>query len=151
MNLDNIYESLNENDVFVIKLHPFIKNSITIKEEYKEKIVDLTEYYDINDLLLVTDLLITDYSSVIFEYSFMEKPVIFYVPDLEKYDNGRSFFYDYDEYMYGVTAKSQEELINSIRNAKIDTEKLEKFKKKFLNRCDGNSTKRFVEELILKK
>lgn len=148
--MDNIYNNLGENDVFIIKMHPFIQNKINIKEEYANKIVDLTNYKDINELLLITDLLITDYSSVIFEYSFMEKPIIFYVPDLEEYNNGRSFFYDYDEYMYGITAKTEEELITSINNATVNKEKLVKFKHKFLNKCDGNSTKRFVEELILK-
>ena len=39
LNLDEIYESLEPNDIFVIKLHPFIKNAITIKEEYKDKII----------------------------------------------------------------------------------------------------------------
>lgn len=132
-------------------MHPFIKNMITIKEEYQDKIIDLTNYKDINELLLVTDLLITDYSSVIFEYSFMKKPIVFYVPDLEEYDNGRSFFYNYDEYMYGTTAKTEKELITSIHHATVNEEKLAKFSEKFLNKCDGNSTKRFIEELILKQ
>lgn len=150
LNLDEIYESLEPNDIFVIKLHPFIKNAITIKEEYKDKIIDLTEYFDINNLLLITDLLITDYSSVIFEYSFMEKPVIFYVPDLKEYANSRDFYYSYEEYMYGSIAENHKELIQGIKGGIINYQKLEGFREKFLNRCDGKSTKRFIEELILK-
>lgn len=150
MDLNEIYKNLEERDVFVLKLHPFIKNRIIIKEEYKDKIIDLTEYKDINKLLLITDLLITDYSSVIFEYSFMENPIIFYVPDLGEYGSSRSFYYDYEEYIYGSIAKTKEELIEQIKNPIVDTNKIEKFKNKFLNKCDGNSTKRFVEELILK-
>lgn len=150
MDLYKIYKSLDKNDVFVLKLHPFIKNQLTIKEDYKDKIIDLTEHKDINELLLITDLLITDYSSVIFEYSFMEKPVIFYVPDLDDYSISRSFYYDYDEYIYGSIAKTKEELIGQIKNPIVDKNKIKEFKNKFLNKCDGNSTKRFVEELILK-
>ncbi|MCI9038292.1 MAG: hypothetical protein HFJ29_00165 [Clostridia bacterium] len=150
INLKNIYENLKENEIFIIKLHPFIKNAISIDKGFKDKIIDLTSYYDINDLLLVTDLLITDYSSVIFEYSLMEKPAIFYVPDLEEYDQSRSFYYDYQEYMYGTIAKSQGELIQNMQHVAIDSNKIEKFKEKFLNKCDGKATKRFVEELILK-
>lgn len=150
IDLDVIYKNLDANDVFIIKLHPFIKNKIKIKEEYKNKIVDFTSYDDINDLLLVTDLLITDYSSVIFEYAFMKKPIIFYVPDLEEYSHSRSFYYEYTEYTYGTVAKNQAELLSGIQNATVNSEKLEKFKEKFLNRCDGKSSKRFVEELILK-
>ena len=150
IDLDEIYKNLDKNDAFVLKLHPFIKNQLIIKEEYKDKIVDLTDYKDINELLLITDLLITDYSSVIFEYSFMEKPVIFYVPDLDEYSDSRSFYYDYNEYIYGSIAKIKEELIDQIKNPTVDTDKIKQFKNKFLNKCDGNSTKRFVEELILK-
>lgn len=150
INLETIYKSLSEHDIFIMKLHPFIKNQIIIKEEYKDKIIDLTDYHDINDILLITDLLITDYSSVIFEYVFFEKPIVLYVPDLEEYNNSRSFYYDYNEYVYGAIAKTQEELIENIKQPKLDNEKIKKFKQKFLNRCDGKSTKRFVEELILK-
>ena len=150
IDLDKIYESLDEKDIFILKLHPFIKNQLVIKEEYKDKIIDLTDYKDINELLLITNLLITDYSSVIFEYSFIENPIIFYVPDLDEYGNSRSFYYDYEEYIYGSIAKTKEELIDQIKNPVVDTNKIEQFKNKFLNKCDGNSTKRFVEELILK-
>lgn len=150
IDLDEIYENLEENDMFLLKLHPFIKNQLIIKDEFKENIIDLTEYKDINKLLLITDLLITDYSSVIFDYSFMEKPIIFYVPDLKEYTNSRSFYYDYQEYIYGSIAKTKEELIKQIKAPKVDKKKIEVFKNKFLNKCDGNSTKRFVEELILK-
>ena len=150
INLDEIYKNLDEKDMFVLKLHPFIKNNIVIKDEYKDKIKDLTEYKDINELLLITNLLITDYSSVIFEYSFIENPIIFYVPDLDEYGNSRSFYYDYEEYIYGSIAKTKEELIKQIKNPVVDTNKIAQFKNKFLNKCDGNSTKRFVEELILK-
>lgn len=150
INLNRMYENLNENDLLVIKLHPFIKNKLEIKEQHRKKIIDMTDYIDINDLLLVTDILITDYSSVIFDYSFMEKPIIFYVPDLEEYSNSRSFYYDYSEYMYGVIAKNQEELLKNMKITNVDIEKITKFKDKFLNCCDGQSSKRFVEELILK-
>lgn len=150
INLEKIYQNLQENDVFIIKMHPFIKNKIVIEEEYQDKMMNLTDYGDINDLLLITDVLITDYSSVIFEYSFMERPIIFYVPDLEEYNNSRSFYYDYSEYIYGSVAKTQEELLNAIENPKLDIEKQKKFKEKFLNQCDGKSTQRFVEQLILK-
>ena len=150
MDLDKVYEKLDANEVFILKLHPFIKNKLIIKEEYKDKIIDLTEYKDINELLLITNLLITDYSSVIFEYSFIENPIIFYVPDLDEYGNSRSFYYDYEEYIYGSIAKTKEELIEQIKNPVVNVKKIEQFKNRFLNKCDGNSTKRFVEELILK-
>ena len=56
----------------------------------------------------------------------------------------------YEEYIYGQIAKNQNELMNLIGKTTINEEKMKLFKEKFLNKCDGNSTKRFVEELILK-
>ena len=80
----------------------------------------------------------------------MEKPIIYYVPDLEEYSYSRDFYYPYQEYIYGQIAKNQNELMNLLNETSIDKEKLKVFKEKFLNQCDGNSTKRFVEEIILK-
>ena len=150
INLDEIYKNLDKNDLFILKLHPFIKNQLEVKEEYKDKIIDLTDYKDINELLLITDLLITDYSSVIFDYAFIKNPIIFYVPDLDEYSGSRSFYYDYNDYIYGSIAKTKEELIEKIKYPTVDVEKIKEFRDKFLNKCDGNSTKRFVEELIKK-
>ena len=72
------------------------------------------------------------------------------MPDLEEYSYSRNFYYPYEEYIYGQIAKSQNELMNLIGKTTINEEKMKLFKEKFLNKCDGNSTKRFVEELILK-
>ncbi len=149
INIKELYSKLSENDIFIIKSHPFIKNKIKIEEEFKDKIIDITDQYrEINDLLLITDLLITDYSSVIFEYSFLNKPIIFYVPDYEEYKKNRDFYYDFSEYMYGKTVYEFEELLNNLQYNENDFEKIKSFKEKFLKDCDGNSTQNVVEYLI---
>ena len=110
--------------------------------------IDLRE---INDLLFITDVLITDYSSVIFENSLLNNKTIFFVPDLEEYISSRDFYYSFDKYTYGDVVYNTDELINSIKKSKTDKEKLKEFKEYFCSSCDGNSTKRFVEELIIKR
>ena len=148
INIDEIYKNLNDDEVFLIKNHPFINNKINITNEQSEKIIDFTFYEDINELLLITDLLITDYSSVIFEYALLDKPIIFYVPDIEKYKESRDFYYSFEEYTYGMVCNNQKELIEAINNPKLDKQKLNLFKKKFLNMCDGKATKRFIKYII---
>ncbi len=149
INIEKIYNNLEKNDIFIIKMHPFIKNKIIIEEKFKDKILNITdEYREINDLLLVTDLLITDYSSVIFEYSFLKKPLIFYTPDYEEYKEKRDFYYEFNEYIYGKQINNFNELLTNLQYDQIEENNIEKFKKKFLSSCDGNSTKRIVQELI---
>lgn len=149
LNIEDIYNSLSENDIFVIKMHPFIKKEIFIDNKYKDKIINLTdEYREINELLMITDLLITDYSSVIFEYSLLNKPIIFYVPDYEEYKNNRNFYYNFNEYMYGKEIQEFRELIENIQYNQIQEEKVNKFRETFLDKCDGNSTQRIVDTLI---
>ena len=149
IDIEKIYNNLEKNDIFIIKMHPFIKNKITIEEKFKDKIIDITdEYREINDLLLVTDLLITDYSSVIFEYSLLNKPLIFYTPDYEGYKENRDFYYEFNEYIYGKQINNFDELLKNLQYDQIEESNIEKFKEKFLSSCDGNSTKRIVQELI---
>ena len=95
--------------------------------------------------------MITDYSSVIFENSLLNNKVIFFVPDLNEYINTRDFYYDFSKYTYGDITYNMNELIKSIKSSKKQEKKLEEFKQYFCSSCDGNSTKKFVDELIIKK
>lgn len=151
INIDKIYKSLKKDEIFIIKNHPFVKETFNIKKEQSDKILDFTLYQDINQLLLITDLLITDYSSTIFEYALLDKPIIFYVPDFEEYRNSRDFYYDFDEYTYGEVCKNFEELVQKMQNTIVNKEKLKKFKEKFLDMCDGKSTQRFIDVIINEK
>lgn len=131
--------------VCIFKLHPFIKDKPDYKIENDEFYVDMTDEREINDILFITDILITDYSSVIFEYSFFKKPVIFYTPDLEGYKESRDFYYPLDKYTYGPVVSNFEELMKSISTAKVDNKKLNEFYEFFCSSCDGKSTKRVVD------
>ena len=78
-----------------------VPNIHPIPAEYSDRVIDLSEQTEINDLLFVADLIITDYSSLISEASLMNIPMIFYVFDLEKYINDRDFYFDFKEYIPG--------------------------------------------------
>ena len=137
----------SEEYVCIVKMHPFVKNKC-------EQILDPSFYLDltgereINDLLLVTDTLITDYSSVIFEAALLDIQVIFFAYDLEEYIAERDFFYPYESYTYGPVVKSQEELELAILHEKDCSEKKKKFVTYFMASCDGASTKRVVETFL---
>lgn len=143
--LKKFSETFNKDYVCIFKLHPFIKNKPDYDIENDPFYIDLTSEREINDLLFVTDILITDYSSVIFEYSFFKKPVIFFTPDLEEYKNSRDFYYPLEKYTYGEVAKNFDELIKKVKQNKINKKKLDKFYEFFCSSCDGHSTKRVVD------
>ena len=96
-------------------------------------------------MLLITDVLITDYSSVIFEGAILNKKMVFYVFDLEEYIKERDFYFDFKEFIPGSVVKTEKELIEAINDEEFDRNNLEIFKSKYIDACDGNATKRVVD------
>ena len=147
IDFDFLKKELSDEYIFVIKMHPFVRNVVIPNDDF---FIDLSDEREINDLLLITDILITDYSSVIFEYSLLDKKMIFYVPDIDDYIDKRDFYYPFEKYIYGDVAKSTNELISCINKEFNGNYRIEEFREFFCSACDGKSTKRFVEELIIK-
>ena len=112
-------------------------------------IIDMSDEDELNDLLFVTDLLVTDYSSVIFEASLLNIPMMFYAFDLYDYIASRDFYYDFEGFVPGKIVFSENELINCINAKDFESEKVNGFKNKFFDDLDGKSSKR-VADLILK-
>ena len=137
--LDNEY-------VIVCKHHPFVKNPPIIPEELQHFARDLTKYLSIEDLLCCADICISDYSSLVFEYSLFEKPMIFYAYDYDNYCDWRGFYYDYSEFTPGPVVQTEDELLNSIKNidTQFDKQKVIDFKEKFMGSCDGHATERII-------
>lgn len=140
-------DELSHEYICIIKMHPFIQNKPS-QDLDTDFYLNLSHEREINDLLFITDILITDYSSVIFEASLLNICTIFYAYDLEEYIKERDFFYPYQKYTYGPVVKTFDELLHAIKERKLDEVKLRNFKKQFTSSCDGHSTKRFVETLL---
>ncbi len=143
-NLEEVCAKLPEDCVFIVKHHPFVKDKQPIPEKYKDRIIDLSEDNELNDLLFVTDAIITDYSSLVFEASLLDIPMIFYVFDLEKYINERDFYFDFKLYAPGKIVYSQDQLIDVIKEEDYCAEKIKPFADMFFDYRDGKSTERVV-------
>lgn len=143
--LDKICGELPDDYVFIVKHHPFVMDKQPIPNKYKNRIIDLSDSNELNDLLFVTDLVITDYSSLVFEASLLEIPMIFYAFDLEKYINERDFYFDFRLLVPGKVVYCQEELISSIKQEDYCTEKIKPFVDIFFDHRDGRSTERVVK------
>ncbi len=146
-----MYEVLHQEYVFVIKWHPALFNNLQMHvvegpdlSEYKDFYLDYSQYRDINELLLVCDCLITDYSSVIFDYVLLNKPIIYFTYDLQEYTSygGRGLYFDFGEYVYGSVANDQKELIEAISRDDLMLDKRKQFYDKFMGECDGHATEK---------
>ncbi|MDO5448382.1 MAG: CDP-glycerol glycerophosphotransferase family protein [Clostridia bacterium] len=141
-NLKEVADTLGEEYGIIVKMHPFVNNKVEIPQGYENRIIDLSENSEINDLLFVTDILITDYSSVVFEASLLDIPMLFYSFDLSEYIATRDFYYEYEPFLPGKLAQTQKELTDAILNQDFETEKIEPFKHKFFDNLDGKSAER---------
>ena len=146
--IEKAYEGLGGEYAILIKLHPFCQERFEIPEKYSDFIIDMSEEDELNDLLFVTDLLVTDYSSVIFEASLRDIPMMFYAFDLYDYISSRDFYYDFESFVPGKIVFSENELIACVKNRDFEQEKVNGFKNKFFDDLDGKSSER-VAHLIL--
>ena len=146
INLPALSEELGSEWIIALKLHPFIKNRLSFNG--CKNIIDMSGEREINDILFITDVLITDYSSVIFENAVIGNGAVLYAPDLEEYTKERGFYFDYTDYACGEIVTDEKDLGAAILSANADDEKMKEFKRRFVSLCDGNSSKRFVDTVL---
>lgn len=150
LNINGLVKELGKEYQIVVKWHPALYSNIKrgIVAFDGKGVVDASSYSDINDLMVVADILVTDYSSVIFDWYLLNKPVIYFTYDLEEYEAGRGLYFDFDEYVYGQVVTDYKELLNAIKREDLATEKRNAFGEKFMNACDGMSTERTIKWIL---
>lgn len=151
---DLLKKELSDEYIIVFRAHYLISNSFDF-EKYNGFIIDASGISDINRLYVASDMLITDYSSVFFDYANLDKPMLFYMYDYEKYATKiRGFYMDVNE-LPGPIPKTSEELIDAIKKAQeifdSSRDKFEKFKKKYNYLDDGMASKRVAEIIVGKQ
>ena len=128
-----------------LRLHPNMLTTDTSPLLNDPAVIDVTRYNDMQELLAISDLLITDYSSSMFDFSMLHKPCVLYATDIEQYDRG--YYYTFDEMPYPV-ARNQAELTETIRNFNLQQHlaKVEDFMTNTVGMFeDGNASKRIAE------
>ena len=99
--------------------------------------------------MLISDMMITDYSSIMIEYAILNRPILFFTYDLEDYlANERGFYYDFKTTVPGPIAYSSDELIGIIHDDDFDMSRISDFVKTQLDVIDGKSSKRIVDFLL---
>ena len=135
--------ALSDNQVLVICPHPVMKNAIL--EEPLENIQVVREY-STEDMLFVADLLITDYSSIIFDYSLLNKPVLFFCYDYDTYD--RDYYLDYAKDLPGDLLRKEADLREYLAGGAFSVDdRMAAFRERFMSACDGHSSQRVAAKI----
>lgn len=136
------------NAIVLFKMHPFVKNKLNIPREYQEYFVDVSDFREVNDILFITDILISDYSSLVYEFAVFKRPMLFYAFDLEDYITSRDFYEPYETFVPGKIVESFNDLIVALDQKDFDVEKVEPFLDKHFKYQDGRSSERLVRNVF---
>jgi CDP-ribitol ribitolphosphotransferase len=144
-----LFRALGDQYRLILRLHPFVKSAMRIPEEARDFVVDASREPDVNDVMLAADILVTDYSSIIFEYALLNRPMAFLAPDLAAYERERGFFFDYRSGVPGPVVQTTEQLLTWINVKAFDLPRVAKFAAESFDVMDGHATERLVEQVVL--
>lgn len=150
LNLRLLRQELGDDYIVLLRTHYFIADNLDVTG-LEDFVVNLSKYDDITELYLISDILITDYSSVFFDYANLKRPILFYTYDLEKYrDMLRGFYLDIEKDLPGPLLFTDEDVVDAVKN--IDTirdeykNKYDEFYEKYCSLDNGHAA-----EMVAKK
>ncbi len=135
-------ETVGEEYALLVRLHPQVHG----RHDFPGA-VDVTDYPSVNELTLVCDAVITDYSSVCMDFALLDKPCFFFAPDLERYSKTRSFYFDYRSYVPGPVCETMTELTDAVAKPD-DSTRREQFRRQNLASVDGGSCERILRTVM---
>ena len=148
LDINKMHKTLKDEYALILKLHPSVDGFRSLSDKYSGFVFDYSDYKQVNDLLIITDILITDYSSIPMEFAFLRRKMIFYAYDLHQYKKTNGIWEDYGKNMPGPISKTTDELITEILNPHINLHKIDAFKEKWTAYCEGDASEKFVEYLL---
>ncbi|MDY0404610.1 CDP-glycerol glycerophosphotransferase family protein [Virgibacillus sp. 179-BFC.A HS] len=142
LDLHKMCQALCDDYILFLHLHPAVKVDIAV--DNRDFVKNVSGYHNINHLLTFTDILITDYSSIPFEFSLMKRPMIFYAYDLEDYKKQSGYWEDYEQMVPGPIATDTNDIIELIRHHRFDLQAVEAFAKEWNQYSSGQSSQALV-------
>lgn len=152
MDIQDLKSRLKDDYVMMLRIHPFSVNGLD-ENLLDDFIFNASNYPSVEELYLISDIVITDYSSVMFDYAILNRPMLFYTYDLEDYrDTLRGFNFDFVAEAPGPLLKSSKEVVDAIvdidRVSKENDQALQKFRKKFCEYEKGNACEQIYNIVI---
>ncbi|WP_066190658.1 CDP-glycerol glycerophosphotransferase family protein [Gracilibacillus timonensis] len=152
LDLHMLQQELGEDYVIILRMHYLVADHIDLTG-LENFVVDASRYEDIRELYLISDILITDYSSVFFDYANLKRPIIFFVYDLEEYrDTLRGFYFDFEKDAPGPLVKTNQQMLDEIKQLEHNDGQPSPtdlaFYQKFCYLEDGEASKKVIEEVF---
>lgn len=129
----------------VLKAHPNLDPALTETAGFD---VVVEPGREINAVLAASDILVTDYSSSIFEWALLRRPLVLLVPDLEEYERDPGLYLDFSHEMIGTQVQTTDEVIEAILEERFDLSGYDAFIERHLAACDGQASERFVRHFL---
>ena len=140
---------LQDEYIVLFKPHYLIVNKIDSIQELDGFLYSIDADFDINYLYLVSDILITDYSSVFFDYAILNRPIYFYMYDRSNYQHQlRGFYLDVDKDLPGKVYENEDEMLEDVKDKKFDYQKLKEFNHEFNCFQDGQCSKKVIDTVF---
>jgi len=115
IDIAGLEERLSDRYVLVVRFHQLVRDALPERFRDSPFVVDASSYPDVQELMLASDVLVTDYSSLFFDFAALDRPMVFFAYDLPKYrDELRGFYLDYDSQVPGPIAQTNAELIATL-------------------------------------
>ena len=151
--VEDFLRRMPEDCLLILKHHPFVKVEVSVSQPWAERLIIPEEGESLNELMLLSDLLITDYSSCVFEAALLSLPMIFYAFDEEQYTKDRDFYFNYSSFVPGAVTHDFTQMTEMVADylsgrAEPDQERMEQFRRDYLDVLDGGSTDRIAEYLL---
>lgn len=142
-------QALGADHVLLVRLHPAVRAPRLDESALPGFVIDVSDYPEVNELLLVADVLVTDYSSLIFEFALLARPMAFFSPDVQAYEDERGFYFDYRAGVPGPVFETTEPLAAFLRAGDFDLDAVRRFAAAWFDVVDGRASERFVDEVVL--
>ena len=149
LDLAALHRALGDEWVVLLRLHPFVRQAASIDAAPAGFVRDVSDWPDMNELMFVADLLVTDYSSAIFEFALLGRPMAFLAPDADAYERERGFYLDFRRDMPGPIFETTEELGAWIAAGELDRTHSIAFAGTSFDVADGHASERFVDRVVL--
>ncbi len=150
IDFEGLYRYCEDVDAVVLfKMHPWVADEVEIDEKYRDRFYPMNSYPNINELFYITDLLITDYSSCMYEFMLMKKPMLFFAFDHDRYAVSRGFHRDYASNVPGKICVSFDEVLRAMREGDYEFEKVERMLPEYFDHVDTGSCDRVIDWLVL--
>jgi CDP-glycerol glycerophosphotransferase len=151
--LDRLHAALAADTVLLMRMHVLVAQALEIPPHLRDFARDVSGYPEIQELYLASDALVTDYSSVFFDYAQLRRPMVFYAYDLASYrDQLRGFYLDYGNELPGPIVETEDALVDALVDLDAVAEKyadrLDAFVERFAPRDDGHAAERVVTEIF---